>query len=621
MSRVKRPAFDINELNGLSDEAATRLQFDWLRDDDDRASWLKARPKELFWIPSRAPVQDDPAPPRSVPVPQGHVRVALLRNRNDVARALSSPQEFGNVPYAELGGASFMLAIDPGAGHGGTDWHDEQRKVATAALHYAADGLAAAAGRACEQAELLSLRAPQFDMAEWAEQAALRYFALLFGFAGRDHTVLEDAARAGYRALQYLIIGRHFTSEPGTLPAAQQALARLAARSAALLDEYSLLARSPRRPLPPAQVHPAATWPDGVQPWSELQLSMLCQPVLKRLPSLAGQLNGQDLCNVVGGLLVGTVGNVQTALCQMVQHLLARPQELLRVKALCGAALQAEVSRLLYLLPPVPFLPRRTLEDVTVTGGTVEAGTDCILALRPKGEAGCPHAWGSVPDTASPPEEAAPHACLGRALIEPLLCALLQRTLALPGLAERLDGLTGERLKPERLWGMGCMRYLLRHDREKRRVQQPLIVVMRIKSPQAENAERLRRVVRSGAPRIEWALQDSRHVHMAWFEFMENDTLLALRTVYDGDFDAYIEHFALKVGDLFDQLFECIEGAPTLPVAENPNDFIDTIRRFNRAPLGGYFFSAYPTKETAQIHSGPPPQGPEPCPCPKGGRA
>ena len=596
MTRFRRPDFNIDEINGLGDEARTRLQFDWLRDDGDRAQWLQELGGRVEWIRSRAHVLDDPSPPRSAPVPQGHVSVALVSDPRDVETALSRPDQFSNAPYAELGGAAFMLAIEPGKDKVGNDWHAEQRKLAEDALQYAPSALEEAARRACEQAELLSLRAPSFDMAEWAEQAALRYFGLLFGFAGRDHLLLEDAARAGYRALQYLIIGRHFTSEPGTLPAAQLALARLATRSAALMDDYALLARSPRAPLHPAQEHPADTWPDGVQPWHELGLSALGHPVLKKLPGMAGRLNGQDLCNVVGGLLVGTVGNVQTALCQMVQHALAEPPELRRIKSLNIQGLQHEVTRLLALLPPVPFLPRRAIVKVTLNGATVGAGTDCILVLAPKLGASCPFAWGSV---AAPAK--APHACLGRALIEPLLAVLLQRTLNLPGLAERIDGRTGERLKPERLWGMGCLRYPLQHDREQLRVQQPLIVVMRIKSPQAENAERLRRVVRSGAPRIEWALKDSRHVHMAWFEFMENDSLLVLRTIYDGDFDAYIQHFALKVGDLFDLLFESIEGAPPLPVAEHPYEFVETIRRHNRTPLGGYFFSAYPHKEVAQI--------------------
>ena len=448
------------------------------------------------------------------------------------------------------------------------------------------------------QAEILSLRAPTFDLAEFAEQAALRYFGLLFGFAGSDHAILEDAARRGYRALQYIIVGRHFESEPGTLPAAQQSLSRLSTRSSALMDEYTRLQRSPREPQRPSTIRRNATWPDGVQPWDELLLSGLGEgvgdPVLRVLPTLADGLNGQDLCNLIGGLLVGTVGNVQTSLCLMMEQLFTDTGAMQRLRQLQASDLAPEVLRLLAKTPPVPFLPRRTLVDVTVRGGTVKAGTDCILALRPSENTGCP--WGNVQG-----QTPAPHACLGQALIEPLLAALLHRTLQLPGLEERLDSLDGEKLGPERLWGMGCSRYPLRYRRDKVRTQQPLIVVMRIKAPIAENAERLRRVISSGAPRIQWALDDSRQVHVAWFEFMENDSLLALRTVYDGDFDAYIQHFALKTGELFDQLFECIEGAPPMPVAEHPDEFVETMRRYNRAPAGGYFYSAYPRTETARI--------------------
>lgn len=611
MPRFDRDPFRYDELLGKTDEERTQLQFDWLRDDGDRNAWLTHLNGGVEWIQSRCHIQDDPAPKRSQPVPQGRAGVALISHPDDVERALSHPTQFSNAPYAELGGASFMLAIDPGGGFGGQDWHALQRAAVQELFdkYIATTWLQTAAECASGHAELLSLRATNFDLAEWAEQAALRYFALLFGFSERDHILLEDAARAGYRALQYIIIGRHFTSEPGTLPAAQQAMARLATRTSALIDEYALRQRSKRTPLHAARNHPAETWPDGVQPWSELGLSGLGEPLLKRMPGLAGKLSGQDLCTMVAGLLVGTVGNVQTAVCQMVQHLLLADQrDFDRVRKLSGIQLGNEVTHLLGLLPPVPFLPRRTRVGVELNGSCVLPDTDCILALRPTQKAGgCPHAWGEVMKTEKGKTvDRAPHSCTGRGLIEPLLAVLLQRALNLPGLAQRLDGLTGEVLKPERLWGFGCLRYPLRHDREKLRVQQPLIVLMRVKSPLADNAERLRRIIRSGAPRIEHALQTSRHVHMAWFEFMDNDSVLALRTVYDGDFDAYIEHFALKVGDLFDQLFECIEGAPPLPVAEYPNEFVETIRRSKREPLAGYFFSAYPARETAQINRGRP---------------
>jgi hypothetical protein len=85
-------------------------------------------------------------------------------------------------------------------------------------------------------------------------------------------------------------------------------------------------------------------------------------------------------------------------------------------------------------------------------------------------------------------------------------------------------------------------------------------------------------------------------VHFAWFNLQNNDSELALHTVFDGDFDAYIEHFAVQIGPLFDQLLEHIQHASPRPVAEFPKEFVDTIRRFHQAPVGGYFYSAHPLR-------------------------
>ena len=141
----------------------------------------------------------------------------------------------------------------------------------------------------------------------------------------------------------------------------------------------------------------------------------------------------------------------------------------------------------------------------------------------------------------------------------------------------------------------------MQHRRDLRFEQQPLNVVMRVKSPISANAEAIRSVIRVGAPRIEQVLTESRHVHFAWFEFIDNDSKLVLHTVFDGDFNAYLQHFALKVGDVFDRLFRYIEDAPPLPVDEFPAQFIETIRRFNRPAVEGFFYSAYPRAGTAQI--------------------
>jgi hypothetical protein len=90
-------------------------------------------------------------------------------------------------------------------------------------------------------------------------------------------------------------------------------------------------------------------------------------------------------------------------------------------------------------------------------------------------------------------------------------------------------------------------------------------------------------------------------VHFAWFELIESDTVLVLHTVYDGPFDAYVQHFALRAGDLFDALFSCIEDPPPMPVDKFPHEFAAHLRRYDRAPTLGYFFSAYPGSEVARI--------------------
>jgi hypothetical protein len=75
-----------------------------------------------------------------------------------------------------------------------------------------------------------------------------------------------------------------------------------------------------------------------------------------------------------------------------------------------------------------------------------------------------------------------------------------------------------------------------------------------------------------------------------------------MMTVYDGDFDAYVEHFATDV-DLFDKQLELLEDAPPLPVREHPKEFVEWIRKNNKTPMGGYFYSAYPSVSVAQVRN------------------
>jgi hypothetical protein len=117
------------------------------------------------------------------------------------------------------------------------------------------------------------------------------------------------------------------------------------------------------------------------------------------------------------------------------------------------------------------------------------------------------------------------------------------------------------------------------------------------------HAEALKTIIKFGAPIVEKKLNDAKLVHFASFLFIENDTKMMLQTIYDRDFDAYIEYFALQIGPLFDLVFAHIEDAPPSPVSEFPKEFVDTIRRYNVQPVAGYFYSAYPLAEVSMIRN------------------
>ena len=124
---------------------------------------------------------------------------------------------------------------------------------------------------------------------------------------------------------------------------------------------------------------------------------------------------------------------------------------------------------------------------------------------------------------------------------------------------------------------------------------------MNVRQPVAENAAKLRKIIAAGAPRIQLRLEQSHQVHFAWFLLLNQDRQLALLTSFDGDFDTYLEHFAQRVGPLFDKLFECLDDPPPLPVADFPQEFVAKVRRYNATPVGPYFYSAYPQATVADV--------------------
>lgn len=547
--------------------------------------------------------EDDPAPPWSEPAPQGHRQVHLVAGRAAVCQALQN-DKLGQAPYAPIGGASFMLALEsPGAEH------QRQRDHAEALLRpYTPAAIDPVAQAAVDHALAAALVRDRFDLASLAEQIGVRFCGLWFGFAAPDHGLIQAAAAAGYRALVHQIVGRHFGAEPTVLPQARTAMAQLTARASALLSAYAELPQVKGEVASRMPHHLArATWPEGVDPPSTWGLAGLGDPLLKAMALQPADFSVQELATLAVGLVVGTVGNVQAALCLVMQQLFTCPPTLEKARAMAQdprqrQAFEHEVWRWLDETPPVAFVPRRAKARFELAPGhTVNEGDDVIVWLASAGgtaaPAGCPQRGLAF-------TEGHRHGCIGQGPVFRLIVQALRALLALPSLAEAVDAVHGRPEGLRRRWGFACLSYPLVHQRARRLAQQPLNVVMRVKSPVDVHAEAIRRVIAVGVPRIEQALRESRHVHFAWFEFLDQGRLLALHTVYDGDFDGYVEHFALKVDDLFDRLFEHIEGAPPLPVSEHPGAFVDVIRASNAAPVHGYFFSAYPRTEVPDITGG-----------------
>jgi hypothetical protein len=218
----------------------------------------------------------------------------------------------------------------------------------------------------------------------------------------------------------------------------------------------------------------------------------------------------------------------------------------------------------------------------------------------------CPfnHVFGGPPDVnlGKPLERAVfTHSCIGKDFAMYVITHTVRQLMILPGLTQALDDKTAAPKGLTKRWGYYCESYPLEYQREKLLRQAPLQTVLQVKNPVPEHAEALKQVLTFGAAFIEKVLQDARHVHFASFIFLDNDSKLVLFTAFDGDFDAYIGHFAREFGPLFDRFFSHIEDGPPAPIREHAFEFVQFLRRFQKPSAGGYFFSAYPEVQAAQI--------------------
>ena len=430
----------------------------------------------------------------------------------------------------------------------------------------------------------------------------MHFIKLLFGFRDEAQEVLQPLALGAYRRLVFQIIGRHFVagSDSGLLPSKSPQVEGL---KKALAKEIDIAAHA-----------------TGNEPFRN---GAPKESVIKKLRRHPGGLDPEMLDVIVAGLIAGTVGNIRAAVPIAIydffmpkeggKPLIDAAQEAARSG---GPGLEDLIWKALLRNPPAAFLARTakplskeapglTFDDKEGVTRSIPEGALLLLAMGadPKRELVF---GGADPDLKREfvfsGYEGFRHNCVGARLAWPLIVEVVRQVLQLPGLSQLIEPASGKPARLEKQWGVMCKPYKLHYQRDRRLNQQRLYVVLPIKEPVAKNAKILKALTEAGAHIVEAALKESRIVHFAWFMLVEDETKLSLSTVFDGDFDAYVEHFAVKV-PLFDKQFEYLAVEQQTPIREHPKQFVENIRRYNKAPLADYFFSAYPTLSVADIEN------------------
>ena len=250
--------------------------------------------------------------------------MALVTRRPALEEALLNKEgRYSSRIYAELGGGSFMLALDPAAGTA----HGVQRKAYKECFPRDAAVIGPLAHAACDAAAIMALKTSDFDLANFAEQSALRFCQLLMGYSFRDHPMLEETLRAAYRGLVYQVLGRHFVTDPVAIPAARQALGLLLARTGKLIDAYE------------------AKDEDELKGCEDPARPGNVRPVLEQLGNYDADLNGEQRAIIAVGAVVGTVGNVQAAACIAVSALFANSTDLEKARDLLRDRTDTEAGK------------------------------------------------------------------------------------------------------------------------------------------------------------------------------------------------------------------------------------------------------------------------------------
>jgi cytochrome P450 len=542
-----------------------RMLFDWLRDDHERAQlYAELRGAGFPVLQFKSLLRS------SNHVDWPNQDVYLLSNKEHIEAAL----RHGSVkPYQALdSGGRFMLGLESG------DAHTKQKQIAVSALKFTQAEIEKCAEAAFVRASVLALKKPLFNLAiDLAEQAAFRFTELLFGFRDQAHPYLQEAMRMTSTQLEFQIIGRHFASDSGLSP------------------PDTPEAKDVKEKLK-FEIREAAAKRDERTGAPE-------KNVIERLLLDYKDPGSEELIIVALGLVAGTIGNVCAAVSIAIADFFAdrdKPliDEARRLARSTDGKLRKFIEDALVRNPPAPFLARTSTGERTGfkvkndRGEPIPEGAHLVLALG--AAADCDYIFGGSNPTDYP------HRCIGQHLAWPLTLEIVRQVLLLPGLSQVIDPISGKPEKLKKRWGALCESYPMQFQRDRRLNLHPLHLVLPIKKPIKENARNLLLLMQAGAPLIEEALDKKKFVHSAYFMLAEDETHLSMMTIYDGDFDAYVEHFAIDV-PLFDEQLKYLEDAPPTPTREFPKEFVKWIKEHNREPFGGYFYSAYPTVTVADV--------------------
>ena len=137
------------------------------------------------------------------------------------------------------------------------------------------------------------------------------------------------------------------------------------------------------------------------------------------------------------------------------------------------------------------------------------------------------------------------------------------------------------------------------------RTQSPLTLVMPLKSPEDASVLEKEILALEQLPPdrnpIRVALNKIETVHFARFVFLDTfKTKIAVITVYDGEFEDYINDFIDSIGGVFDRILSHVADAPATPVKENRRAFIEYVRTHDLKSLSP-IYSAYPEASVMRL--------------------